>query len=87
MQMQWNDYKTQNVSMLVKRMRYESPWMISIIPVWSSQICNENFVPHIFPDLLAAARADKLEVTQKELSDALIACALADENAAQLEKR
>ncbi len=68
-------------------MRYELPWMISIIPVRSSQICNGSFAPHIFPDLLVAARTDKLEVTQKELSDALIACALADENAAQLEKR
>ncbi|KAI9448195.1 hypothetical protein H4582DRAFT_68361 [Lactarius indigo] len=38
-------------------------------------------------NLLVAARSDKLEVTQKELSGALIACALADENAAQLEKR
>ncbi|KAH9077342.1 hypothetical protein EDB83DRAFT_1699287 [Lactarius deliciosus] len=41
----------------------------------------------MFPDLLVAARTDKLEVTQKELSGALVACALADENAAQLEKR
>ena len=61
--------------------------MISIIPVRSFQIRNECFAPHIFPDLLVAARTDKLEVTQKELSDTLIACALADENAAQLEKR
>ncbi|KAF8259652.1 hypothetical protein EI94DRAFT_1194073 [Lactarius quietus] len=38
-------------------------------------------------NLLVAARTDKLEATQKELSDALVACALADENAAQLEKR
>ncbi|KAH9179869.1 hypothetical protein EDB89DRAFT_1900924 [Lactarius sanguifluus] len=38
-------------------------------------------------NLLVAARTDKLEATQKELSGALIACALADENAAQLEKR
>ncbi|KAN0131470.1 hypothetical protein V8E53_010847 [Lactarius tabidus] len=38
-------------------------------------------------NLLVTARTDKLEVTQKELSDALIACALADENAAQLERR
>jgi hypothetical protein len=68
-------------------MRYESPWMISIIPVRSFQIRNEGFSLHVFLDLLVAARTEKLEVTQKELSDTLIACALADENAAQLEKR
>ncbi len=39
------------------------------------------------PDLLVAARTEKLEVTQKELSNTLIACALANENAAELEKR
>ena len=62
--------------------------MISIIPVrpFHIQIRNEGFA-HISPDLLAAARTDKLEATQKELSDSLIASALADENAAQLEKR
>ncbi|KAI9512189.1 hypothetical protein F5148DRAFT_54941 [Russula earlei] len=37
--------------------------------------------------LLAAARTAKLDDTQKELSDALTACALAKENVAQWEKR
>ena len=60
--------------------------MISIIPVRSFQFRKEGST-HIFLDLLVAARTDKLEITQKELSDSLIACALADENAAQLEKR
>ena len=87
MQMQWNDCKTLNVSILAKRMRYEVPLMIFKIPARSSHICSENFVPYKFPNLLAAARTTKLEVTQKELSDALIACALTDENAAQSEKR
>ncbi|KAI0307319.1 hypothetical protein B0F90DRAFT_555594 [Multifurca ochricompacta] len=38
-------------------------------------------------NLLVAARTAKLDTTQKELSDALTACALAKENVAQLEKR
>jgi hypothetical protein len=37
--------------------------------------------------LLAAARTTKLDATQKELSDALTACALARENFNQLDKR
>jgi len=73
--------------MLVRRMHYESHWMISIVPVRSSQICDSTSTPHMSPDLLVAARTEKLEVTQKELSNTLIACALANENAAELEKR
>ena len=74
--------------MLAKRMRYESHWMISIIPVCHLRSGTRiSFLILCLPDLLAAARTDKLEATQKELSDALIACALADENAAQLEKQ
>lgn len=38
-------------------------------------------------NLLAASSTAKLDITQKELSDALTACALAKESIAQLEKR
>jgi hypothetical protein len=38
-------------------------------------------------DLLASSSTAKLDTTQKELSDALTACALAKEYIAQLEKR
>jgi hypothetical protein len=47
----------------------------------------EATVDHIRPDLLAAASTAKLDATQKELSDSLIACTLAKESIARLEKR
>ena len=47
----------------------------------------ETIVDHTRPDLLAASSTAKLDPTQKELSDALTACALAKESIAQLEKR
>jgi hypothetical protein len=47
----------------------------------------ETTVDQTRPDLLAASSTAKLDTTQKELSDALTACALAKESIAQLEKR
>ena len=46
----------------------------------------ETAVDQTRPDLMAASSAAKLDTSQKELSDALTACALAKENIAQLEK-
>lgn len=48
---------------------------------------NRITVDQIHPDLLVAANTVKLDITQKELSDALIACAVAKEDITQLEKR
>jgi len=47
----------------------------------------ETAVDETRPDLLAASSTAKLDTAQKELSDALTACALAKESIAQLEKR
>jgi hypothetical protein len=47
----------------------------------------EATIDHTRPDILAASSTAKLDATQKELSDALIARALAKESIAQLEKR
>ncbi len=56
----------------------------------SAAVCcygTETVVDQTRPDLLAASSTAKLDITQKELSDALTACALAKESIAQLEKR
>ena len=47
----------------------------------------ETVVDQTRPDLLIASSTAKLDTTQKELSDALTACALAKECITQLEKR
>jgi hypothetical protein len=46
----------------------------------------ENTVDRTRPGLLAASSTAKLDATQKELSDALTACALVEESKAHLEK-
>ena len=62
--------------------------MTSVMPVRLSWCkATEITSTQTFLDLLIAARTAKLDATQKELSDALSAWALAKENTAQLEKR
>jgi hypothetical protein len=62
--------------------------MISTTPVHLFS-CHgtETTVDHTRPDLVAASSTAKLDATQRELSNALTACALAKESNAQLEKR